>query len=457
MSKFKIGDEIQIVTKCEYESQGLRNGKKMKGVITAINEDSYVSLAGEGSYNLKVNWVDGSSNSYCDKHLEMFWCEDFIGTDMNKIQEECKRRYPIGCEFIRCGAVNKTLFTLRADDDTYSIHGKQIYAHRGGSLLYNDGEWAEVVVVETLETTETDSFKSVDMKAIQEECKKRFPIGCTFKVDGGITDTLKQDNTVYVIYENMIYAHSAAGCLYEDGKWATLVSIPDTYSIKSRDEYFPDLSKHIGRYVKVLRYAPNGGLLKVGEYGKIISKSSIDFPNHKGYSAGNALDEGFLNVSYELMRHGFEPLDGEESEELDLIKEAQRRYPIGTKFHPAHMSKDTNFCIVTNTNFESWGDEIVAMTDNGEKWTGSTEGRYGNTCFFRNVYSDGKWAEYYVDPKTDNTSLIVKGIDISGSIKVSNAGIYGAVVWDKEDRKTSISDVLSVDIRLSKKKKKILF
>lgn len=450
MSKFKIGDEIQIVTKCEYESQGLRNGIKMKGVIAAISEGSCAGYPATDLpfYNLKVNWNDGSSNSYCDKHLEMF-----LGTDMKEIQEECKRRYPIGCDFIRCGAVNKTVYTLKTDYDTYSINNKQIYAHSGGGLLYNDGEWAEVVVVETLETTETDSFKSVDMKAIQEECKKRFPIGCTFKVDGSITDTLKQDNTVYVIYENMIYAHSAAGCLYEDGKWATLVSIPDTYSIKSRDEYFPDLSKHIGRYVKVLTYAPHGGYINVGEYGKIISKSSIEFPNHKGYSASNALDEGFLNESYELMRHGFEPL-GEESEELDLIKEAQRRYPIGTKFHPAHMSKNTDFCIVTNTNFESWGDEIVAMTDNGEKWTGNTEERYGNTCFFRNVYSDGKWAEYYVDPKT------VKGIDISGSIKVSNAGIYGSfgsVVWDKEDRKTSISDVLSVDIQLNKKKKKKIF
>lgn len=451
MSKFKIGDEIQIVTKCEYESQGLRNGKKMKGVIAAISESSCAGYLAtdEPFYNLKVNWDDGSSNSYCDKHLEMFWCEDFLVTDMPKIQEECKRRYPIGCEFIRCGAVNKSLTTLRADYDTYSINGKQIYGHSGGGLLYNDGEWAEVVVVP--ETTETDSFKSVDMIAIQEECKKRFPIGCTFKADGGITDTLKQDNTVYVIYENMIYAHSAAGCLYEDGKWATLISIPDTHSIKSRDEYFPDLSKHIGRYVKVLRYAPHGGCINVGEYGKIICKSSIDFPNHKGYCAQDALDKGFLNESYELMRHGFVPLDGEISGELDLIKEAQRRYPIGTKFHPAHMTKDTEICIVTNTNFESWGDEIVAMTDNGEKWIGSTEERYGNTCFFRNVYSDGKWAEYYVNPK------IVKGIDISGSIKVSNAGIYGSVVWDKEDRKTSISDVLSVDIRLSKKKKKILF
>ena len=71
------------------------------------------------------------------------------------------------------------------------------------------------------------------MKEIQEECKKRFPIGCTFIAVGSCMHRiLKEDSNTYKIVGNNIWAHSGAGCLYKNGKWAELVSLPKQNDLK---------------------------------------------------------------------------------------------------------------------------------------------------------------------------------------------------------------------------------
>ena len=71
----------------------------------------------------------------------------------------------------------------------------------------------------------------VDMKAIQEEAKKRFPIGCRFKNTNGYICTLKKDDIVYEIHGTSIWAHDGSGLLYSDGKWAELISLPEPVSL----------------------------------------------------------------------------------------------------------------------------------------------------------------------------------------------------------------------------------
>ena len=66
--------------------------------------------------------------------------------------------------------------------------------------------------------------KELSMKEIQEECKKRFPIGCTYIDTDGDKHVLKEDSYTYEIRLNKIFAHGGAGCLYKNGKWAKLVS-----------------------------------------------------------------------------------------------------------------------------------------------------------------------------------------------------------------------------------------
>lgn len=65
----------------------------------------------------------------------------------------------------------------------------------------------------------------IDMEKIQEEAKRRFPIGCKFRDpddSGKSWRTLKSDYCTYEIrFGGMIYANSRNGCLYKNGVWAT--------------------------------------------------------------------------------------------------------------------------------------------------------------------------------------------------------------------------------------------
>jgi hypothetical protein len=74
-----------------------------------------------------------------------------------------------------------------------------------------------------------ESPKTIDMQAIQEETKRKFPIGCKFiPLESTQTYTLIEDSYTYTIHSKQIYAHDCHGTLYNNGKWATLVSLPET-------------------------------------------------------------------------------------------------------------------------------------------------------------------------------------------------------------------------------------
>jgi hypothetical protein len=65
-----------------------------------------------------------------------------------------------------------------------------------------------------------------DMIAIQAECKKRYPIGCTYK--DGNHQVLRQDDFTYRIVDISIWSHSQGGVLFSDGKWSDVISLPET-------------------------------------------------------------------------------------------------------------------------------------------------------------------------------------------------------------------------------------
>jgi hypothetical protein len=77
----------------------------------------------------------------------------------------------------------------------------------------------------------------------------------------------------------------------------------------------------------------------------------------------------------------------------ELLAEALRRYPIGTKFKPAHMDEKEDYCIVTNTNFKKLdnSDYVIALNDNSKLWS-PEKSNDGNTTLNRAVYAYGKWA-----------------------------------------------------------------
>ena len=60
------------------------------------------------------------------------------------------------------------------------------------------------------------------MEEIQQEARRRFPIGCTFWNTMGKKHVLINDRTVYcIVGSHIIYASDGYGCLWRDGKWAT--------------------------------------------------------------------------------------------------------------------------------------------------------------------------------------------------------------------------------------------
>jgi len=66
-----------------------------------------------------------------------------------------------------------------------------------------------------------------EMKKIQEEARRRFPIGCKFKdpsdpKKGNWRTLTKDDHTYENRAHNRIFANSGNGCLYIDGVWATI-------------------------------------------------------------------------------------------------------------------------------------------------------------------------------------------------------------------------------------------
>ena len=53
------------------------------------------------------------------------------------------------------------------------------------------------------------------------------------------------------------------------------------YVLKEQQEYFDDLSQHIGRYIRALVDYPHSGGVKKGEIGKIISNYDANFPSQQ--------------------------------------------------------------------------------------------------------------------------------------------------------------------------------
>lgn len=84
---------------------------------------------------------------------------------------------------------------------------------------------------------------------------------------------------------------------------------------------------------------------------------------------------------------------------IGLLEEAKNRYPIGTKFIPAHI-ETTDYCIITTEYFKgsTESDTIYAKLLDGTIHDVHPY-KYGNTPYSRVVYHKGKWAEIIVEEK----------------------------------------------------------
>jgi len=122
------------------------------------------------------------------------------------------------------------------------------------------------------------------------------------------------------------------------------------------------------------------------------------------------------------------------TEEQKLIEEAKRRYPIGTKFYPAHIDSERQdeYCIVTTNEYLYEHDCIYAVAKNkSESDSGgySTHATEGNTVYNRVVYDTQKgWAKIRAE-KADVESKPKTAVD---TFLESNSFKRGEIYYAKE-------------------------
>lgn len=119
-------------------------------------------------------------------------------------------------------------------------------------------------------------------------------------------------------------------------------------------------------------------------------------------------------IYYNDFRMAFSNEVPELKEEIDsLVVEAMARYPLGTKFHPAHIGNGGgSFCIVTkdsiftNTSEKyTKGTKVITLMVNGRGNNESPE--YGNNSYERIVYYNGIWAAI-VNPEFKKEQLLAR-------------------------------------------------
>jgi len=158
---------------------------------------------------------------------------------------------------------------------------------------------------------------------------------------------------------------------FDSNKWYKLLGTTGNYYVKDKfdNDGLDSFKEHI-KNDKYYNSSINLGLIGTYKYEK------IDISLIQQYLPEGHVDK--INTN---------------SMENPLITEAKRRYPIGTKFYPAHLNQKSEYCIVTNTKFELSNDAIHVLTDEGSVFDSNRQSKYGKTNYNRMVYCDGKWAD----------------------------------------------------------------
>lgn len=95
--------------------------------------------------------------------------------------------------------------------------------------------------------------KQLDIKQIQEECKKRFPIGCKFRcASTDNKNTLEQTSSTYnILGIDAIDAGILKGFLYYGGKYAELIEAPEVISPEYVECVIEDSCIEVGKIYQV--------------------------------------------------------------------------------------------------------------------------------------------------------------------------------------------------------------
>jgi len=123
-------------------------------------------------------------------------------------------------------------------------------------------------------------------------------------------------------------------------------------------------------------------------------------------------------------------------ESMTLLEEAKKRFPVGTKFVPAHIdtNKSDRYCIIVEDGefVEDEEEQSIAQElKDGRNWDSNRDPKYGTTNWGRLVYNQGNWARIIEEPKT----RIVESLN---ECKAEDPLIYRTIVEDPYSNATLV-------------------
>ena len=444
MSKFKEGNKVQISNKSIYAYQGLNSdGEKMRGVINRPDSSGW----------WRVTWDNGDTNTYRDEDLE-----PYVTTSTSEPEENITftingRTYNYtlcSTYYSYSSSGNDVIFNeLGVDKDLFCSKVYGYEALYGSWPEWRDGDnEAPIKIVKAIrekikERESMSKSESTTEQTLLKEARRLYPIGTKYHPiwSDGIKcfgDNIKESTYECRWVESGLGIDCGIGYVYANGKWAEIVG--ETKVEPSDKELLEEASR---------RY-PIGTLYKeLNDEGEVTGALREASEDANWVVRGESIEVGFGYVYVNgkwaeiVSETKAEPIDKE-----DILEEAKRRYPSGTRYRPIDRFGNTYSETYLSQTYCRW-----LKTDDGKE--------IGIECGIGYVYVDGKWAEIVSETKTEPTttwdlSICYSGGTITSSnITIGRSAFDGSMVY-REVTKQLPETQEPIIISKKEKKKKIL-
>jgi hypothetical protein len=230
MSKFKVGDEVQISDESGFRYQGIdEDGEKMRGVIKNLDSSGW----------WRVTWDDDTTNTYLDEDLE-----PYVTTLISEPEENITFtvngktfNYSLASTFYSITTdVNDVIFNeLGLDKDLFCSKAYGYESLDGSWPEWRDGDnEAPIKIVKAIrekikERESMSKSESTTEQTLLKEARRLYPIGTKYHPIGSDGIKCFGDNIQEATYEcrwveSGLGIYCGIGYVYANGKWAEIVS-----------------------------------------------------------------------------------------------------------------------------------------------------------------------------------------------------------------------------------------
>lgn len=257
---------------------------------------------------------------------------------------------------------------------------------------------------------------TMNMQEIQQICKERYPIGCKYKCANFNSEyILLQDDCTYTIVNNEIWASYGKGCLYSNGKYAELISLP-------KSDWNPQIGDH------VIIISPEEKINWVSGMDKYVGKLAKLTKKRENTSFEIDLDNALYVWDYKSDRKFFRKA---EPHEISTISKSFEFFKEGNKV----LIKDG--CEYYHQGIDFIGEKMIGIISKVTstssdlpftvKWSNGSQNSYGK-----------EHLEYYVE-MTSSKSISPTMLEIAKSKYP-----LGTFYIDSYERKQEVRGTLTI-------------